>query len=333
MSLGFALVFLAGLIVGWTIKNPSSKAKSLEETRLEALRMSGYKFISPLLACDTSYDGQSNELNNLENKIRQSLDRAKVDKNIDIASVFYREFSTGYTLDINPEEKYYPASLNKIPVMMSAYKIAETNPGILAKKIQAFPDKDTNINLEIFPRSSMKPGEVNTIQEAIDKMIKFSDNNAFYALAENIDVDVFKSTFRDLQIPIREDASAPADYMTAKDFSYFLRVLYNSTYLRRDFSEKSLKSLSEVDFKEGLVAGLPREVTVSHKFGIKTDFQKQVPRDRELHDCGIIYHSERPYLLCVMTKSSGTLEGVQKTIKEISQITYADVERRSKNKK
>lgn len=45
---------------------------------------------------------------------------------------------------------------------------------------------------------------------------------------------------------------------------------------------------------------------------------------RELHDCGIIYHPYRPYLLCVMT-SGKDFQGLKDTIQAISTLTYQEV--------
>jgi hypothetical protein len=129
---------------------------------------------------------------------------------------------------------------------------------------------------------------------------------------------------------MREDPNSEIDYMTAKDFSYFLRVLYNSTYLKKDLSEKALELLNTVDFKDGLVAGVPNNITVAHKFGIKGDFannDKNQVVNRELHDCGIVYHNQRPYLVCIMTKGNSSLQDSESVLKNISSMIYQAVDK------
>ena len=81
-----------------------------------------------------------------------------------------------------------------------------------------------------------------------------------------------------------------------------------------------MEILSKTTFKEGIVAGVPEGTVVAHKFGqflSTTNTADGV----ELHDCGIIYYPDYPYLLCVMTKGN-SLDELKNVIKGISKITY-----------
>ena len=84
--------------------------------------------------------------------------------------------------------------------------------------------------------------------------------------------------------------------------------------------------LSETDFSDGLTAGLPQGVVVSHKFGLATNLSNGVISGRELHDCGIIYHPRNPYLLCVMTKSVSSIPDMENVISNISKLTYEEID-------
>jgi hypothetical protein len=225
------------------------------------------------------------------------------------------------------DEKYYPASLNKIPMAIAAYRMAELDPSILQKKALWDDATDYNTTQEIKPRDYLRTGSTYTVADAIEKLIKYSDNNAFYFLAKIIDPNVYKATFSDLKIPLRENQSEPEDYMTAKDFSYFLRVLYNSTYLKRVYSEKLLELLNSVDFKDGLARGIPGNIQLAHKYGLKSNFDGTNPSTKhELHDCGIVYRQDSPYLLCIMTKNSSSLESAESTISDISSVVFKTVD-------
>ncbi|KKR28075.1 MAG: Beta-lactamase class A-like protein [candidate division CPR2 bacterium GW2011_GWD2_39_7] len=262
---------------------------------------------------------------NLENKIKQLVDKEVESGNVNTASVFFRDIKSGNQININPKEKFYPASLHKIPVMIAYFKLARTDPKILDKKIMVSFEEDTNSVQGIKPKDYAKNGRTYSVQELIEKMIKHSDNNAAYALTYNIDQNLLDQTFKDLKIPY--PTSEVADYISASDFSYFFRVLYNATYLKRDLSERALNILSEVDYKEGLVAGVPKDVPVAHKYGLGGNIDRSNSVYNELHDCGIVYHPREPYFLCVMTKSISDTPIIESTIKSISSEVYKEVER------
>ena len=79
-----------------------------------------------------------------------------------------------------------------------------------------------------------------------------------------------------------------------------------ASYLNEKYSEKALELLTRTEYKNGLVAAVPKEIVVAHKFGERNNVQSE----KQLHDCGIIYYPDHPYLLCIMTRGSdyGTLE-------------------------
>jgi beta-lactamase class A len=96
-------------------------------------------------------------------------------------------------------------------------------------------------------------------------------------------------------------------------------VLYYSTYLNKDYSEKALELLSNTEFTQGLVAPLPRSVTVAHKFG-----ERALPDGtNQLHDCGIVYYPGHPYLLCIMTKGPD-FKDLTQAIQQISSKVYSE---------
>ena len=109
--------------------------------------------------------------------------------------------------------------------------------------------------------------------------------------------------------------------MTVKTYASFFRILYNGTYLTQRDSEHLLSLLSQSSFTQGLIAGLPTDMVVAHKFG-----EASLPDGtHQLHDCGIVYKPNQPYLICVMTKGTNfnTLAGV---ISHISKTVYKTIQ-------
>ena len=171
--------------------------------------------------------------------------------------------------------------------------------------------------------STLVAGTSYSVDSLIRSMIVDSDNGAMGTLLANIPSTEIDQVFNDLNIP-GPTGDGSSYEISAKDYSFFFRVLYNSTYLSRTNSEKALSLLSQATFKDGLVAGMPAGTTVAHKFGEHVIGTSTTISSVELHDCGIVYVPNGPYLLCVMTKGP-SLGGLQNTIASISKLVYADV--------
>lgn len=325
----FIALFLigTGFVLGWYFGG--GKTDQPEDNTMKALRLSGYKYISPLLACDPELGFSSKKMDDLSSDLKIYIESAEAEGKISQASVYVRDYRDGTSFEVNPELKFYPASLSKLPAMITTLKQSEEQKDLLAT-IHKYDDIDNNKGVEIPPSESLQPGQSYTALDAIDKMIRFSDNNGYVFLSNLIDFSIYNKTFQDLKVPLVEDISNLPDYMSAKDFSYFLRVLYNSTYLNPENSEKALEYLAEADYKNGLVAGVPADVKVAHKFGILTRNDNSGKfQSRELHDCGLVY-KDKPYLVCVMTKGSSTLSDSETVIKDLSSKVY-DSLRNNKN--
>jgi beta-lactamase class A len=82
-----------------------------------------------------------------------------------------------------------------------------------------------------------------------------------------------------------------------------------------------LALLKQSEFSQGLLAGVPPGIAVAHKFGERgyTNASK-----KELHDCGIVYCPQRPYVLCIMTKGTDMKEQA-KAISGISKAVYDEM--------
>ena len=318
----FAGIFLIGLVAGLAIgRYPDSEE---EETPQGAeLREGGYRFINPLLECEVAKDAiAERELRPFKHKIVALVDQALQSKKIEYISIYFRDLNNGPWFGINEKENFTPASLLKVPVMIAYLKLAETNPGLLSKKITYKGGEDYN-NYEYFrPAQAIEPGRAYTNEELISRMIIYSDNNAKNILVDNLNPVFLAKVYLDLgvRIPGRKDTE---DFMSVKAYASFFRILFNASYLNREMSEKALTYLSDIDFKGGIVSGLPQNVAVAHKFG-----EHAINSGRELkqlHDCGIIYYPNSPYLLCVMTRGHD-FESLSDVMQEVSRLAYMEID-------
>jgi len=327
----FFVLLAAAFICGEILKEKFISKDFASELKSVPLRVGGFNFIRPVLLCDTSSEKEFPELQALKNKLTDLINKEERAKHIDSVSVYFQDFQTGGRIDINKDEKFRAASIGKVPIMISYFRIAESNPNILSRTVKYIEEPDFNAGQEIPPKEFAKIGETYTVEELIEKMIKYSDNNSLYSLIKLINTSILISLYQDLQVPFPVNSVHPEnlDFITTKDVSYFFRVLYNSTYLISNLSEKALQLLSETDYDNGLVAGVPEGTKVSHKYGLDSLEYMGTIKERELHDCGIIYHPKDHYFLCVMTKSSSGISDIENTIKNISALVYQEVSRYS----
>ena len=209
---------------------------------------------------------------------------------------------------------------------MAYYYLSETDPSILSDQIYYSGQPDLDVQEQIESKTQLKPGTSYSVDEMIDHMILYSDNNAEQLLADHLaatnNLAVLSDLFGDLGITVDPNS---ADNSTVQTYSLLLRVLYNATYLDRNDSEKALKLLSETDFVGGIRAGVPENVPVAEKFGdARMTDAAGTQVGAELQNCGLIYYPEHTYLLCIMTKGDDVAD-LEGAIAGISQIIYQDM--------
>lgn len=320
------LVLTVGLLIGWQVKATKVQAYLASIENHQTVRLGGYRFAAPLILGDANPNKDSHQLAALKNKVQHTLDQEVKNKNIDISSVYFRDLNAGNQININPREKYFPASLIKVLYLSTYYKQAESNPGILSQTLPVSVPFDINTKQEIKVKNPVKIGDSYSVSQLIERMITSSDDNATFALFRDINVETLTSLTHALKLKLSPTEDAGQDYITAENYSYLFRVLYNATYLHSESSDKALELLTTTDFNDGLVAGLPAGTVTAHKFGLATyeDANKAVYK-REMHDCGIVYYPGHPYVLCVMTKSSAGVSRAEAAIKDISAAVYQEV--------
>ncbi len=314
LQVAIILIFLIiGIIIGKKIY--SVPEESLQQ---EVRKSFNYKFISPLLECNSNTP--SNNLSTIKHQVQDVINQQINQKNISFASVYFRDLNNGPWFGINEKEYFTPASLVKVPVLITYYKKAEKNPEILKQTIINKEDLNSGSQIQnIKPSEILTPNLDYTINDLINRMIIHSDNDAYNDLVNNINGDEIVKTYNDLDVDISKAFTNPnGNILTVKDYASFFRILYNASYLNKDMSERALDLLSQTDYKQGLVAGVSKNIPIAHKFGerIYSD-----TNEVQLHDCGIVYLPQKPYLLCIMTRSQN-IDKATETIKLVSKKVF-----------
>ena len=274
---------------------------------------------NPLLGCEVSDRKQFAEYKTLEDKVGAFINNEKKKGTITSASFYFRESDSGRWTGINENETFYPASLLKVPLMITYLKLAENDPEFLRKRVRYESGPDQNAREQIPSGASIQPGATYTIDELLSFMIVDSDNNAATLLFKSISESELEDVLGDLgiNIPLHDFTG---DFMSPRTYSLFFRILYNASYLNKEMSQKALELLSRSNFNEGLRAGVDAKVTVAHKFG---EAQKPDEGIVELHDCGIVYATD-PYFICVMTKGKD-ISLLKKSVAQLSALVYNEV--------
>ncbi len=304
-----------------------------KQSGLVSQRMGGsYKFINPLLECESD-ETQWTLLKPFQHKLDKFAEE-RTRKKVSHIAIYYRDLNNGPWFGVNFMENFTPASLLKVPVMMAYYFQAEQDPSILTKTLRVDALNGLNSQVWIKPSQQLKAGENYTVDELIRRMLVYSDNEATNLLCLNAGEEVLMQTYGDLGLNIPEVRN-PKDFMSVRQYAAFFRILYNASYLNKKMSEKALETLSQSEFKDGIVAGVPANIRVSHKFGerVFVESDSKGPEITQLHDCGIVYYPGKPYLLCIMTRGPNVPELIN-VLQDVSKLVYREVDDQvSKNQK
>lgn len=282
------------------------------------------RFVNPLLECDAAGEAlRSRELPPFQRRVEALVQERTARPGTTRISVYFRELNDGQWFSIGESEKFVPASLRKVPLMLALLKSAETTGGkaFLDRPVTFDLGRDYTAQQNIKPGLTLVPGESYRVRDLIERMIVYSDNNAFTLLAGIVDPIELQSVYATLRM---QNPLVPGDdeFLSIQTYASFFRVLYNATYLSKAGSEWALGLLARAEFRAGLVAGVPPQVPVAHKFGEHSD---PAAGTVQLHDCGIVYHPRRPYLLCVMSRGT-RFDVLDDDLVAISRLVYSVVD-------
>lgn len=236
-------------------------------------------------------------------------------------SVYFRDLTHGPRFGVGEYDKFQPASLTKVPVLIAFLHQADQDPSILNAVLSFTGSLNVGDNVEQ-PDQTILPDTPYTVRELLTKMIVHSDNRSYKLLMREMNAQPPLGpylTFRDLDVQ-RMMLAPGADQVSILSYGNLFAVLYNAAYLSPDQSQFALELLSRATFTDGLVAGVPPGTRVAHKFGRRV----LEGQDSQLHDCGVVYHPVMDYVLCVMTSGSSYAEQ-KAAIAQVSRTAYEGV--------
>jgi beta-lactamase class A len=259
-----------------------------------------FKYINPLVGTDSPNSFTIGYHKDLQKDLLDTASEYKK-KGLKDYSIYYRDLNSAVWFGINEEVEYFPASLLKITIALAVYKYGEDNLNYLDSKIEftqavhdiALSRKNEDTDLVV--------GNSYSVRELVTTMLIDSDNSARDLIMTTLPEKYITELYSYLNIS--EPSPQKNFRMSIDNYALLFRLLYSSTFVDEEHSEELLSILTHTNFPYGITRDLPSDIPIAHKFGVYN-----LPKDadgvelQQLHDCGIIYQLDRPYLLCVMTQ-------------------------------
>ncbi|MBI4403310.1 MAG: serine hydrolase [Deltaproteobacteria bacterium] len=277
--------------------------------------------VNPLLDCPawSSSNSQIFLYRPLRKNIETMIANATKEGKILEASVYFRDLNNGPWFGINEDAPVRLGSLLKVPLVMGYLKAAETRASLLSVRLALNDPSQLKLYdvQGIKSEKKLEVGKTYTIEELLKRSIIFSDNVAAALLEKYDDHRALLQIASETDIPVRVGVP-PWRPITLNEYAGFFRILYNSSFLNRENSNRLLSWLTRTTFREGLVGGVTEGVIVAHKFGEALADDKST---LNFTDCGIVYAPNFPYLVCISVRGKQELDLVS-AIKKVSSLLY-----------
>lgn len=315
-------VVYASFFVGKLVQSKEN-AKILTNFKSIRERASSSQFTEPLLGVHTP-ESSNGVFKEVRKGVEEIASRYQKENKLKTYGFFYQDLNSSLWFNIHGDDEYLPASLAKLPVaLIIERKIeeGELNENQKLTYTYEMAMMKTGQNITALP-TELEIGKSYSLKELLVYMLKDSDNVAKDLLSTLVD----KESLNSLYELVHFDLPFYGKEISPNQYTFFFKVLYNSTYLSRVHSEFILSTLASSTYRKALVYSLPESVKVSHKYGLYnlTKLNPSNP-ELELHDCGIVYHSSNPYILCIMTRGSDEVS-LDSFIAEVSKYVYDSVD-------
>ncbi|MFM7217951.1 MAG: serine hydrolase [Bacteroidota bacterium] len=272
---------------------------------MDLIRTNRLKLVRPLVLADVK--SESPALSGIKNDVASFINQMKSEGKARDVSVYFRRLNTGDWFAIDGSNVYNPASMVKVAILLTVLKMAENDPKLLERRI--FLEAHQEGYAQNISSDPLETGKEYTVRKLLEQMITYSDNDATVLLQGMMDMPTFNQLFSTLKLEMPDFSKEY--FIGVTDFSKIFRSLYNATYLNERYSEYALELLTRSTYSDGIVAGIGTRIPVAHKFG-----ERVVGGTAQLHEIGIVFQGEDPYLLGVMTSGSDLRElaGIIKSI-------------------
>jgi beta-lactamase class A len=325
----FALgAFLGAGTLGLLTPFPDYKSDGLTEGGGE-----GFKFIREAQGTMNAPEGRlsSKELKPFRYKVNALIEEKIKNGEAGAISFYFRDLVNGNRFGIGENNTFSPESLLKLPLMIAYFKWAETNPLVLRRTLIFAGTGRPAGQKQIKQLAVLEPGKHYAVNDLIFRMIAYDDDDAYSLLLAHLPPGRLDRIFKDLNVEYDPRRENEKKTLSLGAFAGLYRVLYNASYLNEEMSEKALRYLSKSTFRDGMASGIPPNIELAGKYGEQTISAASDGGTEEvyqLHEFGIIYHPNRPFVIGVMARGDDFSDLV-KVIRDITRLVYEEVDQQS----
>lgn len=234
--------------------------------------------------------------------------------------IYFSYINNGSWVGLDEREEFTAASTLKVPLAMSLMKAVEDGKLKLSDRYSL---EELDLDQGFGDLYGVGADKEFTVEELLKIMLEKSDNTAANALSSifhKIGVDNplghvygFLGWEFTQYIPVFGEVPNYSK-INLKTLSNLFITLYDAKYVSIEHSNTILEYLTHTPFNDKIAAGVPENVTVSHKIGTSAG-------DATFSDCGIVYASNRHYLLC-LGSNGGEERTASKFMSEVSKAVY-----------
>lgn len=230
-------------------------------------------------------------------------------------SFYYKPVFQEESVDFEDTVPMNPASVMKIPIMVTVFQLVQNHELDWQDKIPVYPEDLIGGAGVIY----LNPEPTYSVRKLVELMILTSDNTAAYVLAQLISPNRINETMSrlGLQNTIMGNPnllkSEGQNFTTAKDMGLLLGDLYRGRIVSAEASQDMMRLMMAQKYRWGIPKYLPGSVRVANKTGSLAGIK---------NDCGIVFYKKRPYILTIFTQNLSSAASGEQIVSELSQAIF-----------
>lgn len=232
----------------------------------------------------------------------------------DSLTIYYETINSGANISVNKDLRLFPASLSKLAQAILIVSKVEKGEMSFDQKLSALPEDVSSGSGELYKTIGENPL---TVEELLKELIVNSDNTAQNIFKHHLAFSDYAEFQNNTGL---QDLYNEKGFISAKEYTRILRVLYTSNFLKPENSQKILQYMADSTFKDYLSQGIPDDTVFAHKYGENKDYNI-------FADSGIFYVPGKPYMISVIIKgkdsSLETRKWAVSLMKDISERAYS----------